>query len=851
MLGAERRIGWVGLVVLLLGVACSDGDSGANTPEPAAGGESQGGKGGTGGQENGGSEQGGEAGHTDGGQAGAGEGGAAGSDAGAGGGQGGSLPAGCVPAPDLGVLKEAPATLSGTGLPEDGTVPSHLRTFKPRYELWSDAAVKERFVYLPGCEAIDTSDMDHWSFPVGTRFWKHFRINGVLVETRFSHRFGPGPADWMLETYQWNEAQTKAVLVKDGVPNANGTEHDIPAQSQCSRCHSFLPERSLGFSALQLSHDNAGLTLPLLAAEGRIGALAADGFSPPGDSVAQDALGYLHANCGHCHNDAFGLPLRMRLRVADAKIEDTDIFQTAIGVKALFQIEGFPLRIAPGDPGQSLLVHRMSSRGSDAQMPPLATEKKDDKGLARVQAWIDAMKSSSPGGGDPGEPLEISGSRLKARRRVSTDGYQDFIGWYDTKLGINCTVDRDPVGVLRCLPEASAGSLFFHDASCSKQAASGACLEPSVQLVRDQQFNATCASEEPRFRVLRLGAPIKGSVFENSGSCEAIASDQDLRPVEEVVDPEQFASFAVQQLPTQKDGFGLLAYKSSDGARQTIGAWSQVAGRVQSLLLDDGKEHWAPSVAVTAFHIKSFADPSCGVTPIGYAFDCGATPVVAVGLPDGIEVAKCGGQAIFNVIEPLPGLSKVFSTLSGACSELEAPPQSIWYRLGDKLDPATLPLSARLPIGGQRLQRAVLTTPGGQHVVFPYDPGTLTDTKDGVPCDLFKVSADSWRCVPRGYSTQIFQDSACSKPIVAIPKSPDLCSAPTAEKYAVLTSFLSCGVSQEVHAIEGQLSPGEIFLGDGTNCSSLGAPEATQNYFAVGALVDPSGFVELKEITEN
>jgi hypothetical protein len=759
---------------------------------------------------------------------------------------------GCVPALDLGVLKEAPATLSGTGLPEDGTVPAHLRAFKPRYELWSDDAAKERFAYLPGCEAIDTSDMDHWSFPVGTRFWKHFRFGGALVETRFSHRFGPGPGDWMFATYQWDVAQTKATLVVDGVPDANGTAHDIPAQSQCDRCHGFLPERSLGFSALQLSHEGAGQTLPVLAAEGRIAAAPAGGFSPPGDPAAQEALGYLHANCGHCHNDVFGLPLRMHLRVNDAKIEDTNVFQTAIGIKALFEIDGFPMRISPGDPEQSLLVHRMSSRGSDAQMPPLATEKKDDKGLAKVRAWIETLKSSNPGGEGPGQPLELSGSRLKARRRVAPDGYQDFLGWYDSKLGINCTVELDPAGVPRCLPETPAGPVFFGDASCSKEAMHGTCIDPAVSMVREQQLGlSACVSDAPRFRVLRLGPPTKGSVFEKAESCEAIASDQDLRPIEEVVPPEQFAPFSVRELQVQKDGFGLLVYESEDGARQTIGAWSQVAGRVQSLLLDDSKEHWAPSVAVTAFHVGSFADPSCGVTPIGYTYNCGVTPVVGVGLPEGIQEGKCAGQTLFNVIEPLPGLSKVFSTFSGTCAELEMPLQSIWYRLGAKLDPSSLPLSSRVSVGGQRLKRALLTTPGGQQVVFPYDAGSLTDTQEGVPCEMYREGADTWRCIPRGYPTQIFLDSACTQPTVAIPKAQDLCAAPSTDKYAVRTSFQTCGFSLEVRGIQEPISPAEVYLDDGTNCVSIGAPDAAQSYFAVGALVDPSSFVQLKEITEN
>ena len=63
--------------------------------------------------------------------------------------------------------------------------------------------MKSRHVYIPKCAKIDTSDMDHWSMPVGTRFWKEFRRDGVLVETRLIHRYGPGPDDWIFASYQW------------------------------------------------------------------------------------------------------------------------------------------------------------------------------------------------------------------------------------------------------------------------------------------------------------------------------------------------------------------------------------------------------------------------------------------------------------------------------------------------------------------------------------------------------------------------------------------------------------------------------------------------------------------------
>ena len=65
-----------------------------------------------------------------------------------------------------------PPLLSQTGLFSDiasRTLSSGVLTYTPRYPLWSDGAGKDRFLYIPPGRPIDTSDMDRWVFPAGTR----------------------------------------------------------------------------------------------------------------------------------------------------------------------------------------------------------------------------------------------------------------------------------------------------------------------------------------------------------------------------------------------------------------------------------------------------------------------------------------------------------------------------------------------------------------------------------------------------------------------------------------------------------------------------------------------------------
>src|SRR5687768_16023323 len=81
-----------------------------------------------------------------------------------------------------------------------------VREFAPGLTLWSDGAVKRRWLRLPPGEVVDASDPNEWVFPVGTRVWKEFRIEIGdelrRVETRMFWKRGEG--DWVPVVYLWN-----------------------------------------------------------------------------------------------------------------------------------------------------------------------------------------------------------------------------------------------------------------------------------------------------------------------------------------------------------------------------------------------------------------------------------------------------------------------------------------------------------------------------------------------------------------------------------------------------------------------------------------------------------------------
>jgi hypothetical protein len=287
----------------------------------------------------------------------------------------------------------APMTLAETGLYDaDGEIAPYVLAFQPRYALWSDGAAKNRWAYIPACDPIDTSDPDHWGFPVGTRLWKEFTRDGVLIETRLIHRYGPDSNNWLFATYQWGVGMS-TTLVTNGVTDANGTGHDIPTIADCGNCHGKLPERALGFSAIQLTHTSSAAPLRIddLSAWGYLTVPAPPGGYPipdGGDATVGEALGHLHANCGNCHNDAMPVPpMLLRVLTTDATPQQTGTYTTAVNVLTTNFMAGQLYRIEGADPDNSAIIIRMAQ----STMPPIASEIVDADGITTLGAWIQTL----------------------------------------------------------------------------------------------------------------------------------------------------------------------------------------------------------------------------------------------------------------------------------------------------------------------------------------------------------------------------------------------------------------------------------------------------------------------------
>ncbi|HVU05356.1 MAG TPA: hypothetical protein VHE30_26595 [Polyangiaceae bacterium] len=315
---------------------------------------------------------------------------------------------------------DIPQKLSETGLFADlatETLGDGVRAYEPRYKLWSDGAVKRRWFRLPPGAKIDTTDMDFWKYPVGTTAWKEFALDGKKLETRMLRKLGPKASDWLMLAYQWNDAQTEATALPDGAENVAGTPHDIPSSADCQQCHGNMKDRLLGVSAIQLSHQLGGMTITDLISEDALSDPPPGAFTIPGPSVDEQALGYLHANCGHCHNGVSAVSASVDVRFWEltgklSTVEDTEGYRTTVLQPNSFKQEWHV--IEPGDPDHSELFYRISRRGG-GQMPPLATEFVDPDGMAAIRAFIESMpRVPRDGGAEGGAPDSGSGGPADA-----------------------------------------------------------------------------------------------------------------------------------------------------------------------------------------------------------------------------------------------------------------------------------------------------------------------------------------------------------------------------------------------------------------------------------------------------
>lgn len=288
------------------------------------------------------------------------------------------------------LANEAPPKLSETGWSGPAVF-----AYSVQYPLWSDGAAKKRWAYFPPGEKIDTRDMDRWVFPPGTKLWKEFSLDGKRIETRYLEK--KADRTWIFATYEWKGADAFLVAdegKKDVHPTSPTTSHDIPSLNQCRFCHSRGGDPVEGFDAVQLGP----VVFRSLADQGLLSAVpAALLLDPPKihatTEVAREAIGYLHGNCGGCHNPE-GRAGFTGLYLRHAESDPEPVVSTAVDQEtSMFSIPGQDVsyRIRSGNTAASAVFYRMSATLKN-RMPPVGRELADPDGVRKIERWIHSLR---------------------------------------------------------------------------------------------------------------------------------------------------------------------------------------------------------------------------------------------------------------------------------------------------------------------------------------------------------------------------------------------------------------------------------------------------------------------------
>ncbi len=325
---------------------------------------------------------------------------------------------------------------AGARLPNEGVTPYDLNT-----ALYSDGALKFRYVYMPPGQQAQYRDDGVFEFPVGTVLIKTFAFaadmrqpnnNVRFLETRLLIRQASG---WVAYPYVWNEAQTEARLSPIGatVPvsftdeqgQAIALDWAVPNRNQCKGCHDVAGEvQPIGPSARNLNRDfvyaqdrvitSHDSTVRVRGTENQLGywmnagllnnALSIGlGDEPPAatprvpnayDSASGTlearARAYLDVNCAHCHNPqgpAHTSGLDLRWSQHEPALWGVGKRPVAAGRGSA----GFEFAIEPEHPERSILLYRMQSTDPGVMMPELGRQHIDQRATALINEWIAEM----------------------------------------------------------------------------------------------------------------------------------------------------------------------------------------------------------------------------------------------------------------------------------------------------------------------------------------------------------------------------------------------------------------------------------------------------------------------------
>jgi len=291
---------------------------------------------------------------------------------------------------------------------EEGVLPYDLNT-----ALFSDYALKNRFVYVPEGLQVPFDTTGTLDFPVGSVLIKHFYYSqpgeeDLSIETRLLIHQNDG---WKPETYVWNEDKSDAIrsvvggtreLTVSILDQEETFKYAIPNQNQCKNCHGengkIAPigpmitnlNKEIDYEDGRSNQIDTWIAREILEQPNYASVPALPAIDNEKYSLDERARAYLTVNCSSCHRRE-GSAANSGLYLDYYNTDSLSLGYWKTPVAAGDGSGGFRYVINPGNADESILLYRMISRDVEVRMPELGRELMHEEGIELIRAWIDNM----------------------------------------------------------------------------------------------------------------------------------------------------------------------------------------------------------------------------------------------------------------------------------------------------------------------------------------------------------------------------------------------------------------------------------------------------------------------------
>ena len=298
-------------------------------------------------------------------------------------------------------------------IPHDKVIPYELIS-----TLFSDYSYKQRWVYVPNEKKAEYQEDWVFNFPTGSALIKTFyypidernpELGKNLLETRLLLKKDKG---WEAVSYAWNKEQNEAfkkiagktinVSWTDFMGEERDVRYRVPNVNQCKECHDADDKISpIGPKARNINKDFAfkegtfnQLTYWMnrqIIDEYPLDLVSPVDWTDESKDINDRVRSYLDVNCGHCHSptgnaNSTGLYLHLN----ETRNINLGVFKKPVATGR--GSGGLKYSIVPGEPEESILLHRMISMDPGVMMPESGRALTHTEAVEMVRDWILLME---------------------------------------------------------------------------------------------------------------------------------------------------------------------------------------------------------------------------------------------------------------------------------------------------------------------------------------------------------------------------------------------------------------------------------------------------------------------------